>query len=87
VQEKEKVYEELKHVIARHPGPEVEEQIQVYQQTLKDKSRQLAAMDKELGMYREQVSVFKEEIAAIDQSSRRLNKKWIKRMKKTRELK
>jgi len=59
----------------------------VYQQTLKDKTRQLAAMNKELDMYREQLTVFKEEIAAIDQSSRKLNKKWIKRMKKTRELK
>ena len=36
---------ELKSVIARQPGLEVEEQLLVYQQTLKDKVKQLSAMD------------------------------------------
>lgn len=35
----------MKSVIARQPGLEVEEQLLVYQQTLKDKVKQLAAMD------------------------------------------
>jgi hypothetical protein len=35
IQEKEKIYVELKNVIARQPGPEVEEQILIYNQTLK----------------------------------------------------
>ena len=32
-------------MIARQPGLEVEEQLLVYQQTLKDKVKQLSAMD------------------------------------------
>ena len=40
-QEKEKLYVELKHILARQPGPEVAEQLQIYQQTLKDKTKQL----------------------------------------------
>ena len=41
ISEKEKLYLELKQVLARQPGPEVAEQINVYQQTLKEKTKQL----------------------------------------------
>ena len=41
LQQKEKEYLELKEVLARQPGPEVAEQLQVYQQAVKDKTRQL----------------------------------------------
>jgi len=41
IQEKEKLYIELKHILARQPGPEVAEQLQTYQATLKDKTRQM----------------------------------------------
>lgn len=82
IQEKEKIYIELKHVVARHPGPEVEEQILVYQQTLKDKHKQLAAMNLELEMYIEQVKRFKEDIADADVKIQRLNKQWMSRQKK-----
>jgi preprotein translocase subunit Sec63 len=37
IKEKEKVYMELKNIITRQPGPEIEEHILTYQQTLKDK--------------------------------------------------
>ncbi|RYH22892.1 hypothetical protein EON65_18635 [archaeon] len=84
IQEKEKIYIELKNVLARHPGPEVEEQILVYQQTLKEKNKQLESMNGELEMYIEQVKVFKDEIFEYDEKMMRLNKKWIKKMKKLR---
>ena len=41
IQEKEKLYVELKHILARQPGPEVAEQLQIYQQTLKEKTKQM----------------------------------------------
>lgn len=41
IQEKEKLYVELKHILARQPGPEVAEQLGIYQSTLKDKTKQL----------------------------------------------
>lgn len=41
IQEKEKLYIELKHILARQPGPEVAEQLQIYQQTLRDKTKQM----------------------------------------------
>ena len=51
IQEKEKLYTELKGILTRQPGPEVVEQYNVYQQTLKDKMKKYEAMNKELEMY------------------------------------
>jgi len=82
IQEKEKVYVELKNVIARHPGPEIEEQILLYQQTLKDKQKQLLAMNNELDMYIEQTKRFKEEISYYDIQINKVNKTWVKTMQK-----
>jgi chromosome segregation ATPase len=83
IQEKEKIYVELKNVIARHPGPEVEEQILLYQQTLKDKQKQLTAMNGELEMYIEQVKRFKEEISDYDLELLKINKAWVKTAQKS----
>ena len=44
IQEKEKLYVELKHILARQPGPEVAEQLQIYQQTMKEKTKQMKVM-------------------------------------------
>ena len=32
---------ELKHILARQPGPEVAEQLQIYQQTVKEKTKHM----------------------------------------------
>ena len=37
IQEKEKLYVELKNILGRQPGPEVAEQLSVYQTNLKQK--------------------------------------------------
>lgn len=78
IKEQERVYVELKAALSRQPGPEVEEQILLYQQTLKDKVKQLHAMEDELDMYRQQVSIFKNEISAIDCEMDKLKKRWFK---------
>ena len=41
IQEKEKLYMEMKQVLQRQPGPEVAEQLQIYQQSLKEKTKQM----------------------------------------------
>lgn len=81
IQEKEKIYLELKKIITRQPGPEVEEQVLVYQQTLKDKVKQLASMDEELMMYCQQVKSFKEDLLYIDNEMTKLKKKWFRQRK------
>ena len=82
IQEKEKIYKELKNIIARQPGPEIEEQIFIYQQTYKDKVNQLNAMDDELDMYRQQVSMFRDEINETDEELKKVKKNWMKQQRK-----
>jgi hypothetical protein len=53
--EKEKLYVELKKIVARQPGPEVAEQLSVYQSNLKERTRQMKALAAELNMYQAQV--------------------------------
>ncbi|KAJ7531789.1 hypothetical protein O6H91_14G058500 [Diphasiastrum complanatum] len=65
IQEKEKLYVELRSILARQPGPEVAEQVGVYAQTLKEKTRQMKAMSSELQMYQKQIADNKFEIQRL----------------------
>lgn len=82
VQEKEKSYVELKNILARQPGPEVAEQLNVYQQTLKDKTRQMKAMTSELNMYQAQVNEYKYEIERLAREFQELKKKYYDQKRK-----
>lgn len=66
IQEKEKLYIELKNIIAKQSGPEVAEKLQVYQQNLKERTNQLKEMVKELKNYQSQVNAYKFEIERLD---------------------
>jgi len=65
LQEKEKLYAEMKAILARQPGPEVAEQLSVYQASLKEKTRQMKAMAAELNMYQAQVNEYKYEVERL----------------------
>merc|ERR1719380_517797 len=65
IHEKEKLYLELKNILARRPGPEVAEQLSVYQTNLRDRTRQMKAMASELNMYQAQVNEYKFEIERL----------------------
>jgi hypothetical protein len=65
IQEKEKLYVELKNILARQPGPEVAEQLSVYQHNLKEKTRQMKAMASELNMHQAQVNEHRFEIERL----------------------
>ncbi|XP_064600239.1 cilia- and flagella-associated protein 58-like [Liolophura sinensis] len=82
IQEKEKLYVELKHILARQPGPEVAEQLTIYQQTLKEKTKQMKAMSSELNMYESQVSEYKYEIERIARELQEVKKKYFLQKKK-----
>merc|ERR1740121_1008102 len=62
IQEKEKLYVQLKSIIARQPGPEVAEQLAWYSQSLKDKTRHMRQMAEELESYHMRVGVLKDDI-------------------------
>jgi len=62
IQEKEKLYVQLKNIIARQPGPEVAEQLAWYSQNLKEKTTHMKQMSQELEMYHTQVQDLRDEI-------------------------
>merc|ERR1711865_808741 len=76
IQEKEKLYIELKNILARQPGPEVAEQLSVYQQNLKDKTRQMKAMASELNMYQAQVNEYRYEIERLTRELQDVKRKY-----------
>jgi chromosome segregation ATPase len=61
IQEKEKLYVQLKNIIARQPGPEVAEQLAWYSQNLKEKTAHMKQMMIELEMYHNQVQDLRDE--------------------------
>ena len=76
IQEKEKLYVELKNILARQPGPEVAEQLSVYQQNLKEKTRQMEAMASELNMYQAQVNEYKYEVERLTRELQDVKRKY-----------
>uniref|UniRef100_A0A803JYP9 Cilia and flagella-associated protein 58 n=1 Tax=Xenopus tropicalis TaxID=8364 RepID=A0A803JYP9_XENTR len=77
LEEKEKLYVELKHILARQPGPEAAEQLQVYQKTLRDKTKQLKALSAELNMYESQNQEHKYEIERLANELQNMKKKYL----------
>ena len=65
IQEKEVLYVELKNVLGRQPGPEVAEQLEVYEYNLKQKNKQMKQMRGELKLYQEQVKQHKRDIEHV----------------------
>ena len=82
IQEKEKLYTELKHILARQPGPEVAEQLSIYQQTLKQKTKQLKALASELNMYESQISEYKFDIDKLNRELGEVKNKYFMQKKK-----
>ncbi|EFN51138.1 hypothetical protein CHLNCDRAFT_141344 [Chlorella variabilis] len=54
IQDKERLYLELKSILARQPGPEAAEQLNLYQASLREKSKQMKGLASELNMYQAQ---------------------------------
>merc|ERR1712135_109817 len=62
IQERERLYVQLKNIIARQPGPEVAQQLAVYGENLKEKTSQMRRMAKELQSYHTQVKDLQDEV-------------------------
>jgi chromosome segregation ATPase len=82
IQEKEKLYNELKSVLARQPGPEVAEQLTTYQQSLKQKTRQMKAMASELNMYQAQVNEYRYDVERLNRELQDVKQKYYQQKRK-----
>ena len=76
IQEKDKLYVELKNILARQPGPEVAEQLSIYQQGLRDKTKSMKAMASELNMYQAQVAESKYEMERLTRELQDVKRKY-----------
>merc|ERR1711998_412434 len=85
IQEKEKLYVELKNILARQPGPEVAEQLSVYQTNLREKTKQMKAMNSELEMYKAQVNEYKFEIERLTRELQDVKKKYFEQKRREQQ--
>lgn len=81
IQEKEKLYLELKAILARQPGPEAAEQLSTYQASLREKTKQMKALTSELNMYQSQVAEYKYDIGRLQSEMDILKKKYFEQKK------
>jgi chromosome segregation ATPase len=87
IQEKEKLYGELKTILARQPGPEVAEQLTTYQQSLKTKTRQMKAMASELNMYQAQINEYRYDVERLNRELQDMKRKYYQQKRKDQLLK
>ncbi|KAK2530612.1 Cfap58 [Columba guinea] len=85
LQEKEKLYVELKHVLARQPGPEAAEQLQLYRRALREKTKQLKVLSSELNMYESQSQEYKHEIERLANELMNVKKKYLAQKRKEQQ--
>jgi len=82
IHHKEKLYLELKNILARQPGPEVAEQLSLYQHSLQERGKQTEQMAAELSMSHAQASEYKYEIGRVTKELRETKKKYFEQKKR-----
>ncbi|NWW77365.1 CFA58 protein, partial [Climacteris rufus] len=87
LQEKEKLYVELRHVLARQPGPEATEQLQQYRHILREKTKQLKVLSSELNMCETQSKEYKHEIERLNNELLEVKKKYLAQKRKEQQNK
>ncbi|XP_023121554.1 cilia- and flagella-associated protein 58 [Amphiprion ocellaris] len=81
LQEKEKLYVELKHILARQPGPEAAEQLQQCQWTIRDRTKKLKALIAELRMLDSKMNECKSENQRLANELANIKKKYLSQKK------
>ncbi|NXH58819.1 CFA58 protein, partial [Rhabdornis inornatus] len=87
LQEKEKLYVELRHVLARQPGPEATEQLQQYRNILREKTKQIKVLSSELSMCETQSKEYKNEIERLNNELLEVKKKYLAQKRKEQQKK
>uniref|UniRef100_A0A7N8YGW1 Cilia and flagella associated protein 58 n=1 Tax=Mastacembelus armatus TaxID=205130 RepID=A0A7N8YGW1_9TELE len=77
LQEKEKLYVELKHILSRQPGPEVAEQLQQCQWTIRERTKKLKMLIAELRMLDSKMNEYKSENQRLANELANIKKKYL----------
>ncbi|XP_069395852.1 cilia- and flagella-associated protein 58 isoform X2 [Paralichthys olivaceus] len=86
LQEKEKLYVELKHIMTRHPGPEAVEQLQQCQWLLRERTTKLKVLIAELRMLDSKMNEYKNENQRLANELANIKKKYLCQKKLQSEL-
>ena len=81
IKEQEKLYVELKNVLARQPGPEVVDQLAIYQKNLRAKQQQYKKMQSELEIYQVQTEELKSAIEQVHGQMKDLKEQYFRNMR------
>ncbi|XP_033833674.1 cilia- and flagella-associated protein 58 [Periophthalmus magnuspinnatus] len=87
LQEKEKLYVDLKHVLARQPGPEAAEQLQQCRWMLRERTKKLKLLMAELTMTDSRVNEYKCENQRLADELANIKKKYLRQKKLQSETK
>uniref|UniRef100_A0A8C5TIR1 Cilia and flagella associated protein 58 n=1 Tax=Malurus cyaneus samueli TaxID=2593467 RepID=A0A8C5TIR1_9PASS len=85
--EKEKLYVELRQVLARQPGPEAVEQLQQYRNVIREKTKQIKALSSELNMCETQNKEYKKQIERLNNELLEVKKKYLAQKRKEQQYK
>jgi len=86
IQDQEKLYVQLKHIIARQPGPEVAEQLAWYSQNLKEKTTHMKQMAQELKQYHGQVKDLRDEIDRYNKDFSNVKQAYFQQLRQSRMM-
>ncbi|KAM3601496.1 uncharacterized protein V6R79_013731 [Siganus canaliculatus] len=87
LQEKEKLYMELKHTVARQPGPEAAEQLLECQWTIRERTKKLKALKAEVKMLDSKMNDYKSENQCLTDELTNIKKKYLSQKKLCSEQK
>eukprot|EP00760_Papus_ankaliazontas_P014378 PhM_4_TR16074/c0_g1_i1/m.94362 len=85
IKEKEQLYMELKSVLARQPGPEVAEQLNVYQDTVSKKTGQLKAMKESLRHFEQQLHQHESRYSELNQAMKTMRSSYRTQRKREKQ--
>jgi len=80
IQEKEKLYIKLKHIVARQSGLDMEEPLSKYKSKIKEEGQRLKKLKEEIKNYRLEIKNYEYEIKRIGADTEKLKKAWFKRL-------
>ena len=80
IQEKEKLYIKLKHIVARQSGLDMEEPLSKYKAKIKEERQRLNKLKEEIKNYRLEIKNYEYEIKRIVGDTEKLKKAWFKRL-------
>ena len=80
IQEKEKLYIKLKHIVARQSGLDMEEPLAKYKAKIKEEGQRLKKLKEEIKNYRLEIKNYEYEIKRIVGDTEKLKKAWFKRL-------